>query len=897
MFGLGEVNWVQGHLDFTGITSNGGSPVTSGTMDAVRIIPDANESLNSVQILTYSTTQTANYNSGDLTVGIWSSSSDGSDPLSPLQQINVSTTEVPANGILKVSGFSQQVTAGDAYWLVFSTNSNQIITFARLTSTYAYLVLASSDEGSKWTPLLDGPTEFAFVATLSEQSLGNYIAGFPNVSLSPASDFAQPFYAASTCQVDGVFIGPLRGGAYLQVSIVPTTAKGTPSSTALATVVYNANEITLDYGLEFVQLSSVARLQAGTEYWILIHPLNSTYELSPVAYLPGAPGVPANMSTMVSSDGGSSWRDVTNGTSMLSYELTTPAVPLPDLTAQQAFADLTANENHSVDSGVLQGWNAYIQTYELSLFNQAATWLSTNTSRQFEFTTEANPNVLSQVAHPGVVALTAPSPGLSCPTLLNEVESELPLTGAQYYNVGTSASLTNCGAAASSLAITLNSVKYTGNYFGTGDGEPVLIVGDAQTSNLTRYLSVAYNASYAQLSLDPLLQHEGTLTRFAAIVWTSQDAVTSSPSLESSLLQYVQRGGMLIITNETSASSGLSTILGAFPPPPVDTPMDQPAGKFLQESVSHSTYAGSLSLSIVSNTSASVSSTGLSLSAEDYGLGRLVIASFGETIHQSSERVALLAGLIAVDMNESAPFWYGMPSSSISFGIYGEKGGPILVWLANPTSTSSTILLDLNSTFYGVSGPWTLVDLNSIATFAGSGNDIQINSTLPPFSMQPVFVVPLNQVLAMEYSNVVVARQLTYPDQSLFTLTGATGQVVLAFIRSNSTIGQVLLNDKTVLPEVQSVAAVQKASAGWFFDSGSNSLLVKYTTNGTDTLRVLLSRPTPPATPVLPLGNYEMAVGLLVLAEFTVLAYFTVSRRRRRGPGLRLESEQQQHHH
>lgn len=214
-FQLANLNWVQGHLDFIDMTTNGADAVTSGYMDAVRFIPSSNETLKSVSILMASNSLSGNYTSGTLSVSIWYSDPLGLTPTAPLpQQVTVPAIEIPANGFLNATGFNQPVIGGRYYWIVFSANSNESFSISRLTSTYAFDVLVSTNDGAKWHEPREGPTEFAFVVSLSNQEVGNFISGKPSIQISSSGYFAEPFYSNKTAQVTGVYLGELESWAW-----------------------------------------------------------------------------------------------------------------------------------------------------------------------------------------------------------------------------------------------------------------------------------------------------------------------------------------------------------------------------------------------------------------------------------------------------------------------------------------------------------------------------------------------------------------------------------------------------------------------------------------------------------------------------------------------------------
>ncbi len=543
LFELGNIVWGQGRYDFTGLTPDGNDAVTSDYMDAVRVIPSSNESFTSVRILMASNTRLGNYTSGTLSVGLWAGSPDGSQPIGPpLQEVSIPATEVPANGFLNVPGFSEGVVAGRSYWIVFSTNSTEHFTIGRLSGGYAYLAKASPDGGVNWRQPTEGPTEFAFVASFSYQTLGNYIEGFPSVTLTPNSKFAQPFVASSDTQVDGVFLGPLRPGPEIRVSIDVDTGQGEPSLSPIASGVLNAGNITLDYGLEFVQFSSVANLQQGQKYWLEVTPIGGDYGLTLIEYLPSAPGVPKNTPPLMSSDNGLTWAKVSNDTSLILYSLASPGTPLRYLGTSVIVSDLASYHSSSVQNGILHGWNAFLEASRLDLYSKVTSWLNDATGKQFQFFTSVNANVVVQLKPADLTVLSESEQSTTCANAVDSLVSQMPFSGRQFYSEDHLSS-SSCTSTLRPLSALLSQMTYMGGSYGTSTGEHLLVVGDSQASNLSRTLSVAYNCTYAQLSIDPNLGNEANLAQYKAMLWTSEVDPLGSSNLTQRLSAYVANGG------------------------------------------------------------------------------------------------------------------------------------------------------------------------------------------------------------------------------------------------------------------------------------------------------------------------------------------------------------------
>jgi hypothetical protein len=883
LFELAYVAWSQGLENWGGVGSNGGSAIKTGFMDAVRFSPSDNETVKSVQILMDSSQGVAqNYTSGTVSVAIWGSNPDGSAPEEPrLQQVNVQATRIPYNGFLTASGFNTTVTAGKDYWIVFSANSTEKFTFGRMTSAFEFLVLVSGDGGASWGNPADGPTEFAFTVTLSKETLGTFVSGEIQTPLTSNSIFAQPFVASSDASVGGVYIGPLVPGPHLLISINPTGADGTPTVSPLASGVYDAGNITLDYGPEFVQFSSLATLQKGQKYWIEIHPIDSNYLISSLAYLSSAPSVPFNSSAVVSNNNGLTWKAISKTTALDSeYLLETPPVEPPQYDTQNLFNDLSANHDFSVSSGPLRGWNAYVQASELSTFSGVAQWLSNFTGREFEFDTNAQVNVVNQLNLRNIVVLPTTNSTSTCKELLTEEESAIALGDSQLTYAPLSM-LQKCSSdGIGGLAQQLNYVPYVGKDFGLGTSNSVLVVGDQSAANLTSYLSSAFNATYVNLSLNPSLKVGGDLSSFKAILWVSSNNETISSTVSSLLSRYVQKGGELVTTDTSLAN------LSAFTPKVKEGASGSSllsASSFLRTALLHTGYASESFHQTITNSTLLARSPNLLLSAVVLGLGKIVFIGFGNaSITQISDPLVVVSNILSNAVGVQPPIWYettdSQASSTVVYSVEGTRGSPLLVWVYNPTSSASAVTLDLNGSYYGLPSSWKTVGLPGPSVALGSGTNVRIQTKIPPEALIGILVVPRSEPL-ISYSSGLVQTQFAYPNQALYSIAGTYDQSILFMISTNESVNQILLNDRTSLPQTSSAGQLYNATSGWYFDGNSDSLFVKYESTGVDTLRFIFYIPVS-SPPVFPQQTVITIFEASIAIEAATLAFLAFRGRR-----------------
>lgn len=879
LFRIGYLNWIQGHLDFIDLTTNGADAVTSNNMDAVRFMPSSNETLKSVSILLASNSKSGNYTTGSLAVSVWKSSISGLAPSSPLPQtVKVPATEVPANGWLNATGFNQPLVGGNYYWIVFSAKSNESFSLGRFTNPYAFDVQVSSTGGASWQEPREGPTDFGFVVTLSRQKLGNFVTGESGIQINAKGYFAEPFYASKTTQVTGVYLGQLMVGGLLSVSINPDTGSYEPSLSPIASGVFNTLNVTLR-GPDFVQFSSEANLRAGQRYWLVVHPLTRSYNLFPLVYLPDAPTYPPGAPAIISQDGGLTWKKVSNTSSTLVYELASQGVLLPELGTSELARYLSAYHSPRISEGPIHGWTGYVAVSEFSLFDQITSWLNSQSGKSFLFYGSGQPNVLNQILTKNVVVLPTAALSNSCSDFTNKLTTEMPIANVQYYNMVDRALLAGCkGTRLDSTLQMLGYMVGTGQDFGRGVSTKVLVVGDGVSDNLSRYFSIAYDSTYSQLGLNPDLEGQASLSSYNAIIWTSNENPFLSAG-SSRLTDYVKGGGTLVI----SKFGGNNSELGSFPSslPNSNSSVPLPGLSYLLALTRHTSYTDLTANA--STTQIRGVSPSLSISIRTYGKGNLFGVWFPEEReNQVSESLVLLSNIIAKSNGLPNPFWYGfdspVPAPTIELSVKTIGGGPILVWIANTGSQIATVTLHLNGSYYGVGSSWKTLNLDSMNVSSGLGTDIILGGKLDGGSWLPAFLVKTSVSGLIEYSNVKVSGLFVYPHQSYYTLAPVRGQEVLLLLALNTTASQVLVNDNSSLPNLHSTKIFANSTSGWVYLEGSGTVLVKFPSSYRNSYALRLMALTPPMSgpPSLPMRFVLVIFVILLSAEIVVFILLTM---------------------
>ena len=225
-------------------------------------------------------------------------------------------------------------------------------------------------------------------------------------------------------------------------------------------------------------------------------------------------------------------------------------------------------------------------------------------------------------------------------------------------------------------------------------------------------------------------------------------------------------------------------------------------------------------------------------------------------------------------------------SSDLVYSVRGTVGGSLLVWLSNPTNGTVGVTLSVNESGLSTFETWNMIDAATLST-QQQGVLAQTLVTISPNQWTPVYLEPAKGELTMSYYTAPLLRQLTYPNQGVYDISGATNQTVAAAIVSSMPVRSVLLDDQTNLTKLSSAGQLLTSTGGWYLDNASDVLLVTYISHGLDTIRVLQVTP-PPSSALLPTRIIEFLVFAFVTIDVGLASYFLVTKRQMRhrsGPG------------
>jgi hypothetical protein len=891
LFRLASMNIASSHLDFLGETSNGGSAVTAGRLDAVRFSPSWDETIQSVSIQMKNLNPTGDYYSpnSSMTVGIWSSDPNGSAPQAPiLQNITVDGSSIPQNGMLSVSGFNQQLQKGKFYWIVFSTDSYETFPFGRLTSPYRYLVQVSTNGGQTWSNAADGPTEFSFKVSLSNETLGNLINGYTSVTLNETSVFAQPFSVFEATQAIGAYFPffltrQLQANNHLIVSINLDNGEGAPSLETLASGVYYGSNVTYAGSPDFIQFSSVARLQPGQKYWLVIRAEGGIYFVAPAVYSMRPSDVPSGFTDLVSNDNGMSWNTLSNETTYLPYEVMSSVYSLPSYSSSQLYDDLIEYHDFSTNTGLLHGWNAYIQASELNNYQSIISWFENFTGKAWTFETQASQNLLNQLDDPDVISLSSLPPITNCSSLMDYFLTSIPKDNLQYYPINNETLLKECGSSGTRNFSQQLNYMHNSQSLGKTSNLSLLVVGDnPYDENLANELGNIFNVTFAYPDSDHIAF--SSLHNYKTILWLS-NLSSSSLGIQPVLQSYVESGGELVGTEQ--ASSWIQSMIGINPN--LSTQFVRSDTSTLADlyntMTAHTSYYGKLVIQSISANFSSANSSQIGLSVFEYGSGRVVIINSTNAllnIPQLSDDFLVLANTISSsDSLRSSPVWYegnAANYSSLVYSLSGGAGSPILFWVSNPSYEPVAVNFDINGSSYSIPNNWGVLDLSTLTWTEGVGSTITVNSTVAPRSWEEIYIVHTTSNL-IEYTNGNVGSQSVYPNQALYSIQAVQNQSIIVAISYGGDVGKVLQNDNLSLSKAATIQQLQSESDGWYYDAVTQMLYVKYLASGNDAIEVFQPQSIAPAN-----SGFRLLIvlsGIIISLDVTLFTYLWFRKQRK----------------
>jgi hypothetical protein len=889
LFRLALVNWGDSHLDFTADVSNGFDAVSPGHPDAISFAvansSSGQQTLSQVSVF-MARTNPSNITypvAVNMTASIYANDPKATIPTgNPLQSLNLLGSSIRQRGWSNFSGFNLLLQSGHTYWVAFSTNSPRAsFPMARLVSPYNFKTLVSLNRGSNWTNPGEGPTELAFVVRFSDGTqLGNFIQDIPVVRVDGTNFFSQPFLESNTTEAIGVFIGPIKGTQnpdnFLSVSINPSDGTGRPSGETLAQGRLFSGNITLNYGLQFVQFASAARLEAGQLYWIVVRGVGGAFAVEPVSYSYQQSGV---LSSMVSRDGGYSWTAYNNLTNVLSFRILTSLTPLPSYGIHQLYAGL--GKYHDLDPSITPsaGWNSYVQSLEIQRDSNLTNWFRSISNSSFDFYGTGTPSILTSLRPQGFVSLPADPAVSTCQELTSYFLSTLPSEGQQFLTVSNLGLLRNCFSdSTNNILGQLSYMRYPGTHYGLNTSLDVLILGDMPTDNLSRNLLAGYNVTYVDFIPNPDTAVAAVQGKYKAILLDSGSKV--GDELLSSLEGYVLRGGVLLYVG--ALPSWLESFVVHST---VSTATPGESNRTIDFWTKNTVYHQQL---IVNSSGGLLIAKGLGLTLVQCRCGRGEVAVLDQSSLNASLQVSdttiVLSNIVGniIFPNSASPFWHSTPlgaSATLTYSIEGTASGQILVWVSNLSPTEQQLTINLNGSYYHLPSDWKVLELSTLNISVGRGDFVPVRAVVPPMSWIPFYVLPNDASYRGDYSSVAVESDLRYPNQALVTSQSFANESALLVLTLNSSVRSVLLNDLVTLPRVGAISYLLTSPQGWHYDNSTQTLFLKWKSDHTSIIRLGYSL-EPSAMPItFPGTRFILLFTVVLTTELVILVYLRTTRK------------------
>jgi hypothetical protein len=203
--------------------------------------------------------------------------------------------------------------------------------------------------------------------------------------------------------------------------------------------------------------------------------------------------------------------------------------------------------------------------------------------------------------------------------------------------------------------------------------------------------------------------------------------------------------------------------------------------------------------------------------------------------------------------------------------VDGSPGKPVLLWLSSNDSSRSLFDIHLNATFYGIStSGWIAINMQNMSVIAkGSGSDIHIQTTVPSFDWEPIYI--MNDTLSTTtnlhavYSTDSIISSTIGSSSASYVLSGVENTSAWLILQATSPIVSVSSNVTGTLTQYTSLASLNATTIGyecsventtsstcitwqflkqegWYYDSSNGLLYIHF--EGSDPVSLSLMQQT-----------------------------------------------------
>jgi hypothetical protein len=429
----------------------------------------------------------------------------------------------------------------------------------------------------------------------------------------------------------------------------------------------------------------------------------------------------------------------------------------------------------------------------------------------------------------------------------------------------------------------LNRMDYMGGYYGSSTSTlKVLWIWIGADGSAPSYLSPVASVTEYNAEAGGNLTQFGNLQQFNVIV-NPQQLEGMTASAEARIVAFVKNGGGIV--EDSPPAAWEDSIMGLSPSSGCcHAPYTVLSGNYITKPyTSLPTYVPywDESFTKLSNESAIFDVTDSNgypvVSSNNYYSGRGVYVDMDaarlsyDSFGDSYTTLLMNAVLYAAHQNGKAPaLWtttYAttQPWSQIVYSIDGSAGHPLL-WVSSNSSTSQTFSINLNATYYGITGPWVAINMQSMSVVAsGSSSDIAISITIPPFTWAPIYIISRTGNLQPVYSTASITSSSVSSSGGQYATSGshnASSWLILS--TASSPMSVTSSKSSEPLPSFSTLSALNSSKIGeyctsiasgggcssfaylnqqgWYYDSSNSLLYIHFQQGSPVTIDVSLSQ-------------------------------------------------------
>jgi hypothetical protein len=914
----------------SGITDMFDSPGyhgSTGAEDAIRFVPTQNENLQSITVEVIKTDAISEailnvtLNTDSETGGSHPTTTAIAQATATLTSINSSFKAGPTNSgyyawvnmtFTAKPGYTLALTGGMNYWIVLASPQGYFVGLNRLMNPWREPMYCSQDGGSSWGQCADGPSSFSYIIHTSGETYNNAELGSGEYEFQTGNGFAQSFESPTSFQLKGVQASTSFTSRYI-VTMSIQTDSGTDSPSG-----HMIDEVTSVGGTDYFQFP--VNITASVKYWIVYSVKCLAPCSNPARVYYGVYGLGQN--SILDYGGTSLHYEYLTGSTWtsppysergdMSFLLIGTDVTVHVYNTKTLYDEIVAEDAQS-SSYTPSGWNQFLN-YEQAQINYNLTqMMSTISGRTFVWLTGLDPNVITALPNVNYKYILGQSGGLpntlawsSFGAIGDNLGDITPEGLTQQYlatlpQIGSSTSILTANdwcwglschgvdnftqtAPMRAFGTILDRMVYTGGYYGTSAAtlKVLWIWVAADEGTFPSHLSSMADITLSNSETDSNLTQYGNLQQFNVIV-DPQNIQSMTASAEARIVAFVKAGGGIVETSPPATWE--DHIMGLTPTTGCCTaPYTVLSGNAITKPYTslpgYSAYWTSPSFTKESNESAILDVTDANgyavVSSNNYFSGRGVFvdmpASRLSYVGIGNSYITLLMNSILYAAHQKGPaVWQTSystaPWNQIIFSVDGSPGYPLL-WVSSNSTSSQTFSINLNATYYGITGSWVAINMQSMAVVgsgSGSSSDIAVSTIIGRFTWAPIYIISRPANLKPVYSTTSITNSSISSSGGQYATSGphnASSWLILSMaslplsVTSSKSSEQLpafstlsALNFSKIGDYCTSIASgggcdsfTYMNQQGWYYDSSSSLLYIHFQQGSPVTIDVTLNQ-------------------------------------------------------